>query len=313
MELDIRLLRYFVTVADELNVTRAAEQLHTAQPALSQQIRLLERIVGVPLFRRDQHRLRLTEAGGGLIPRAKSILMSSDHALVEAKATAHNDEWMVSVAVIPGPEAKIFSRILPLLLRYYPNIKLVLRTMTAPEQIKALEKRELTAGFLRGPIESVEISSEVYMREDVVVVLPEDWEVAVLDRVPVSELAKMRFISSSAVVAPAVHSVAEEIERRSGVKFQKGLCTESLTTSLNAVASGLGFTFFAAYVGGILPKGVVARPLDLDPVPQLDLLFAYRGDDQLPALKSLVCLVRAHSPFHLESARKISGCLVISA
>jgi LysR family hca operon transcriptional activator len=302
--MELRLLRYFVAVAEELNVTRAAEQLHTAQPSLSQQIRQLEGLVGATLFHRDKHRLQLTEAGRVLLPAARSILASVEHALVEARAVARTEEWTIALGMIPGPEGKIFSHILPVLLRYHPNIQLLLRTMTAPDQIKALLKREVTAGFLRGPIESSEIASEIYMREDVVVVLPQDCKLAELPRVPVTELAKMKLVSISAEVAPAVHSMAEEIEKRVGVKFQLGFCTENVMTSLNAVASGLGFSFFAAYVEEIVPKGVVARPLDLDPAPQLDLLFAYRADDRLAALARLVSLVREYSPFHIEMVEK---------
>jgi LysR family transcriptional regulator, hca operon transcriptional activator len=302
--MELRLLRYFVAVAEELNVTRAAEHLHTAQPSLSQQIRQLEGVVGAPLFHRDKHRLQLTEAGRVLLPTAKSILASVESALEEARAVARTEEWTIALGMIPGPEGKIFSHILPILLRFHPDVQLLLKTMTAPEQIKALQRREITAGFLRGPIESSEIASEVYMREDVVVVLPQDSPLAAMDRVPVSELAKMKLISISAAVAPAVHGVAEEIERRSGVKFQMGFCTENLMTSMNAVASGFGFSFFAAYVEEIAPKGVVTRPIDLDPVPQLDLLFAYRYDDHLPALAKLVSLVREYSPFHMSMAGK---------
>jgi LysR family transcriptional regulator, hca operon transcriptional activator len=306
--MELRLLRYFVAVAEELNVTRAAEHLHTAQPSLSQQIRQLEGVVGVPLFHRDKHRLQLTEAGRVLLPTAKSILASVESALEEARAVARTEEWTIALGMVPGPEGKIFSHILPILLRYHPDIQLLLKTMNAPDQIKALQRREITAGFLRGPIESSEIASEVYMREDVVVVLPQDCALAALDRVPISELAKMKLISISAAVAPAVHSVAEEIERRAGVKFQMGFCTENLMTSMNAVASGLGFSFFAAYVEEIAPKGVVTRPIDLDPVPQLDLLFAYRSDDHLPALAKLVSLVREYSPFHMNTAGKSETC-----
>jgi len=302
--MELRLFRYFVAVAEELNVTRAAEQLHTAQPSLSQQIRQLEGIVGAPLFHRDKHRLQLTEAGRVLLPTAKSILASVENALVEARAVARSEEWTIALGMVPGPEGKIFSHILPILLRYHPNIQLLLKTMTAPDQIKALQKREISAGFLRGPIESSDIASEVYMREDVVVVLPQDCPLAMMDRVPVAELAKMKLISISAEVAPAVHNVAEEIERRSGVKFQMGFCTENIMTSMNAVASGLGFNFLSAYVEEIAPKGVVTRPIDLAPPVQLDLLFAYRSDDRLPALARLVSLVREYSPFHMAMAQK---------
>ena len=303
--MELRLLRYFVAVAEELNVTRAAELLHTAQPSLSQQIRQLESMVGAPLFHRDKHRLHLTEAGRVLLPSAKSILASVETALAEARTVARGEEWTISLGMVPGPEGKIFSHILPVLLRVHPDLQLLLRTMTAPEQIRALIKREITAGFLRGPINSSDIASEIYMREDVMVVLPQDSPLAQLERVPVSELAKMKLVSMSAEVAPAVHGIAGEIARRGGVEFKVGFTTENLLTSLNAVASGLGFCFFAEYVEEIVPKGVVARRLDLDPVPQLDLLFAYRADDRQPALMKLASLVREHSPYHIESVARL--------
>ena len=301
--MELRLFRYFVAVAEELNVTRAAEHLHTAQPSLSQQIRQLEGLVGTSLFHRDKHRLQLTEAGRVLLPAAKSILGAVEDAIVEARAVARTQEGTISLGMIPGPEGRIFSHILPLLLRRHPDIQLLLKTMTAPEQIRALQKREITAGFLRGPIESDEIASEIYMREEVVVVLPQDCKAAQFARVPGVGFGGDEADSISADVAPAVHNVTEEIEKRAGVEFQRGFTTENLMTSMNAVASGLGFSFFAAYVESIAPKGVVTRPLAMDAAPQLDLLFGYRRDDTLPALARLVSLVREFSPFHMETLR----------
>ena len=87
-------------------------------------------------------------------------------------------------------------------------------------------------------------------REEVVAVLPHDSPLAQYERVPVSELAKaMKLIPISAEVAPAVHTASDEIEQRAGIKFQRGFCSENLMTSMNAVASGFGFCFFAAYRG----------------------------------------------------------------
>lgn len=295
--MELRLLRYFVAVAEELNITRAAERLHTAQPSLSQQIRQLEGLIGAPLFIRDKHRLQHTETGRMLLPAAREILAMVEKALMQARAVARDEVGTLVVGMVPGPEGMIFSHILPLLLRHSPSIQLLLRTMTCPEQIQALRKREIMAGFLRGPIDCAEIACEVYMREEVLAVLPENCALARLERVPVRELAKMPMIPISAVIAPAVHQVALDIAERAGVTFQSRFCSESLMTSMNAVASGLGFCFFSRYVEDIVPKGVVARPLDLEDPPTLDLLFAYRKDDRLAALETLVSLVREHSPF----------------
>jgi len=301
--MELRLLRYFAAVAEELNVTRAAEKLHTAQPSLSQQIRQLEGLVGAPLFHRDKHRLKLTETGRVLLTSTKDILAAVEKALQQARDTARSEVGTIVLGMIPGPEGMVFSHILPLLLLRSPDSQLLLRTMTAPEAIQALLNREIRAAFTRGPIEDDEIAYEVYMREEVVAVLPERSPLARQERVSVEALARLPLICISAAVAPAVHQATEEIEARAGVKFTRGICSESLMTSMNAVASGLGCCFFSKYVEGIVPKGVVARPLDMDPPPTLDLLFAYRKDDQFPALTTLITLVHDHSPHWNQADR----------
>jgi DNA-binding transcriptional LysR family regulator len=135
----------------------------------------------------------------------------------------------------------------------------------------------------------------------VVAVMPKAWDLARYERVPVRELALRPHVPISAAVAPAVHQVAEEIQKRAGVVFKEVFCSESLLTSMNAAGSGLGFCFFSNYVKAIVPKGVVTRPLDLDldldPPPTLDLLFARRKDNMGHALTERVTLANDHRPF----------------
>lgn len=294
--MELRLLRYFVAVAEELNVTRAAERLHTAQPNLSQQVRRLEETVGAPLFHRDKHRLRLSEAGKALLPAARGILASVDDALEQARAAARREVSRIVLGIIPGPEGMVLSQFAPLIQGQSPGAHLLVRTMTGPEIVQALLRREITAGFLRGPLEEPELEHDLYMHEEVLVVLPEAWEQARLDRVPLTALAGLPHIPISPAVAPSVARVAEEIQARAGVRFSESFCSENVLTSLNAVSAGLGFCFFATYVKDIVPKGVVTRPLDLDPSPTLDLVFARRRDDRSPALAVLADLVRRHAP-----------------
>ena len=290
--MEFRLLRYFVAVAEELNITRAAERLHTAQPSLSQQIRQLELILGVPLFCRDKHHLELTEAGRVFLGESRTILKNVEHAITLARQAARAEAGQITLGMVPGPESKVFSRTVPTLLRNYPDIQIILRSLTSPEQIVALQNKGINVGFLRGPIEDEEIASEVIMREKVVAVLPASHELAKMQRVSVTKLAALPMIQISRAIAPAVHDAANLIAKQAGTQFKTLLETENLLTSLNAVASGLGFSLFAEYVEQILPKGAVARALDLDPVPELELLVAYRKDDRLPALGFFLSVLR---------------------
>ncbi|BDU73279.1 LysR substrate-binding domain-containing protein [Mesoterricola silvestris] len=298
--MEFRLLRYFVAVAEELNVTRAAERLHTSQPSLSQQIRQLEGIIGAPLFLREKHRLTLSDTGRTFLPAARDILASVAEALAQARASARDEVGTLALGMIMGPEGLVLSNLLPRLMRTAPEVHLKLRTMTAPEQILALQRREIMAGFTRGPVEGDDIAAEIYTQERVVAVFPDTWPLARLERVPLGALTGLPLVSISETIAPAVAALTGRLERLGGVVFTKGLVTESLMTSMNAVASGLGFCFFSEYVGDVVPKGVVTRPLDLDPAPTLDLLFAYRKDAQSAALRSLVEVVRESSPYRLQ-------------
>jgi DNA-binding transcriptional LysR family regulator len=96
-------------------------------------------------------------------------------------------------------------------------------------------------------------------------------------------------------IAPALHDAVTNIGANAGIRFQTLFEGESITAILNAVAAGLGFALHTSYTEQILPKNVVARPLDLDPVPQLELVVAYRKDDKLPALAFFLRLLRASS------------------
>jgi len=290
--MELRLLRYFIAVAEELSFTRAAERLRIAQPSLSQQIRQLEGLIGTPLLLRNKHRLLLTEPGRIFLREARNVLTCMDRAVELARQAARAEAGVMTIAMVPGPEGKMFSTVLSTLLRNYPNIQILLRSLTSPEQVAALKRGEINVGFLRGPVEDEEIESEVLVREDVIVVLPTRHALARKKRIPVQELAAVPLVHVARAIAPALHDMVDKIAADAGVRFQSILEAESITTILNAVASGLGFCLHGEYVKRIAPKGVVIRHLDLNPVPKLELVVAYRKDDKLPALAFFLELLR---------------------
>jgi len=290
--MELRLLRYFVAVAEELNVTRAAERLHTAQPSLSQQIRHLEDMIGAPLFHRRKHHLELTEAGRALLEDSRRILNDTERVLTRARQIGRTEAGAIIIAMVPGPEGKMFTQILPALLREHPDIKLTLRSLTSPEQILALCHREINLGFLRGPINDDEIASEVVLREDVVAVLPARHPLAARKRIAVADLTELPLVQMSRAIAPRYPRYDEQ-HRRVGWSSVSSLVRDR--EHYDSVERGFSWPRFhpiSAYVEGILPKNVVVRPLALRPTPQHELLIAYRKDDTLPALAYFLGMLR---------------------
>jgi LysR family hca operon transcriptional activator len=292
-DLDLRYLRYFVVIAEELNITRAAERLHTVQPSLSQQIHRLEEIVGTPLFYRKKNHLELTEAGHIFLMESRSILRSASHAVTLARQAARAEAGKITIGFVPGPEGKVFPYVLPILQSKYPEIQLVLHSMTSAQQILALQKCEINLGFLRGPISDPRIVSSVLMREEIVAVLPAKEPLAKLERVPPAKLATLPYISPSSVQAPALHEHTNRVATQIGVAIRSRIGADSIWAGLNAVGSGAGFTLLPDYVYLIAPQTVRVVPLDMDPPPPaIELLLAYRSDDKLPALALFLSLLR---------------------
>ncbi|MGA3127296.1 MAG: LysR substrate-binding domain-containing protein [Candidatus Korobacteraceae bacterium] len=292
--MELRLFRYFVAVAEELNFTRAAERLHTAQPSLSKQIRQLEDIVGTPLFYRhkSEHRMELTEAGRVLLLEAHRVLYDTEHAITMARHAGRR----INIGLIPGPSELIFRLVAPILLKQFGDIQIDVRTLSSINQILALKSRELNVGFLHGPVNDDELNTEAVLRTKVVVGVPANHPLARLERIPAKLLAELPAIQFSRTFAPALNDAMQETARRAGVSFRTLFEADSLMTGLNAVASGLGFCILSGYVQHLLPDHVVARPLDSDFIPELEVLAAYRKDDTLPALAILLNLLRQSGP-----------------
>ena len=306
--MDHRYLRYFIAVAEEMSFTRAAERLHTVQPSLSQQIRRLEEIVGAELFLRKKHRLYLTEAGRIFLEESRAILQHTDRAIALARQAARAEAGLVTIGFVPGVEGKIFTCILPVIRVQYPRVELTLRSLTSPQQLEALHNHEINLGFLRPPIEDLDLSWKTVFREKILAVLPSDNPLARMKRIPVKSLADLPFLEVVRDAAPALHDKAKEIAAKAGVRFNAILPADNVLMSLNEIAAGLGFSLLPDYVSQILPANVVARPLACDPEPDLPLLAAYRMDEKLPFIAPLLALFKEqladHSPMPVTAAER---------
>lgn len=294
--LDLRYLRYFVTVAETLNFTRAAEQLNTVQPSLSQQIRRLEEIVGTPLFWREKHHLQLSSAGQVFLQESRKLLAQADEAIELARQAGRAESGNLTVAFAPGAEGR-FASFLHELNQNYSSVHIYLRSLQSPEQIAALRNQSIDVGFIAGPIEEHDIETELVVRLQTLAILPASLPLAKLKRIPVTKLAALPLVRPSPL-SPAPNRIIDEIAALNAVKFKTSIHVDNLLATVNAVATGAGFALVPEHVTYILPKGVVARPLEMKTQPTLDLMLAYRKDDISPVLQLFV------SAFHDYSRRQ---------
>jgi LysR family hca operon transcriptional activator len=288
--MELRHLRYFVAVAEELSFTRAASRLHTAQPSLSQQIRQLENEVGVPLFERTRHHVRLTAAGKLFLSDAQEILSRVDRAVRRA-ARAAAGEVELSVGTFPAADVKVLPRLRPLLAARLPQLHLVLHSKYAVDPVAGLRQGRLDVAFLRRPLVEADLIGTAIAREPIMVVLPADHALAGKKRIRVDHIDTLRCIPTSRLVAPGLHDAVAAFCQQANVPIHSVHGADNVVSHLHMVAAGLGFALLPDYVGTILPAGVVMRPLDWDPVPAVTIVMARRRETPAPTLQAFLDLV----------------------
>lgn len=302
---DLRYLRYFIAVAEELNFTRAAERLHTVQPSLSQQIKRLEEIVGTPLFWRDKHHLQLSAAGAVFLEQARKILQCADDAVESARRAGRAETGRLTVSFPPSVEAH-YTDFLHVLRVKYPSVQIYLRNLQSLEQVEALRNHSIDVGFTSGPSDdNGSIEFELIACLKTLAILPASHPLAKLRAVPIMKLALLPLVRPSCLL-PAPNRIIEEISNQNGVRFRNSVEVDNLLATVNAVASGAGFALVPEHVGLILTKGVVAKPIEMKTQPCLEIFLAYRKDNLSPALQLFVRTFREYVKAHTDHERTVS-------
>jgi DNA-binding transcriptional LysR family regulator len=256
-DLDLRKLRYFVALADELNFTRAAEALHIAQPVLSRQIRALEDELGASLFHRDSRGTTLTEAGARLAEDARPLLASSAE-LQRRIGLAAGRSRILTVGVMPGLLAT--SAILAFEAEH-PRVTVSVRRVGWNDQIEGVRSGDLDVVYAREPFDPAELGTQALAEEPRVVVLPA--ADALADR---SELSLGELIDRRLLQDPGAVPEWAELHRAAHRAVPKGgAVADTVEEKLELVASARGFV--------ILPRSTSAfyRRPDIAIVPIADI------------------------------------------
>lgn len=294
--MELRHLRYFVAVAEELNFTRAAERLETAQPSLSQQIRQLEKYLGVTLLERNKRRVELTDAGRVFLSDARDILVRTARATERIREAAGHPATELSVAVAPAAEVKVLPKLLPLIQRRLPGLRLVLHNLPTAEQKTAFANHTLDVGFLRGPVVLKDAVVEPLLEEKLVVGLPSKHRLANKKLLRISDLNQHPFIMISRKNSPELHDAVAEFCERAGLQPPVAQRAGNVLGNLNLIRNGVGLGLLPDYVAAILPRGVVLRHLDVRPEPSVPLMLAHSSRTPSPLLRGFLRLIRESFP-----------------
>src|SRR6266436_2212446 len=287
--MELRHLRYFVTVAEELNISRASARLRISQPAVSRQLRDLEEELGVELFTRDKSKLSLTNAGEAFLAHARDLLRRSNEAAKEMASFRPQARRTLTVGYIAPVLA---STLTPALRRFghkSPDVDVVLREMTPGEQVKALRNGQIDLALAGNPWPELANEFEVVVLGQIPfeAVLPDNHLLALRKRIGLAELKDETFIGFDEEHFPGRNDVICAACQEVGFTPRLRYRVESLSALLAKVAAGSGVTLTPREVGQLPHPGAVLIPLK-PPIPSVNSTALFRKGESKPALIDLM-------------------------
>ena len=294
MNLELRQLRYFVTVAEELHFGRAAARLHMTQPPLSQAIAALEDGLGAPLFLRTRRQVALTPAGAALLPEARRLLEQASGIPDLVRRAAAGESGRLALSFVTPADYSV----LPPLLRDYsaafPKVELVLQEATSDVQVDDLLHGRIDAGLLIPPLpdKARDLLDYASVLEEPLVLcapgglLPDDGKPVDLRALPALPL--IIFPRKS---APSLYDAILGCFRDAGLTPAIGQEAIQMQTIVSLVSAGMGLALVPQSVSNLLRPGVEYRAL-ANPTPLVELGLAWRRDNASPVLRGFLELLR---------------------
>jgi DNA-binding transcriptional LysR family regulator len=277
--MELRQLRYFVAVAEELHFRRAAARLHISQPPLSQQIRQLEDELGVRLLARTRRRVELTPAGDAFLRDARTLLAELDGAVETARRIDSGQTGRLRINFVGSALLSIVPGIVQRFRTARPSVELQLRERSTDDQLRAVSAGSVDVGLVRPPIEKLaELRATVLLRERTVAALPVDHALAGLRRVPVRRLAAEPLVLFPRDQAPGFHDLLISSMAAPGTHPQVVQYAPEMLTIIGLVAAGIGVSLVPASVTRLSLEGVTYRPVTGSPYAEL-VAITRMGDD----------------------------------
>jgi len=292
--MELRHLRYFVAVAHEGHVTRAAEKLHIQQPPLSQQIRALEREIDAALFVRHPRGVSLTDAGRSFLVDAEAILAQAESAKIRARRTARGEVGRIAVGfTTSAPFHPLVARAIREFRQTRQDVSFVLEESSSGDMVSGLRDGRLDVAFIRsGLVDPQGITVHPLLQEDMAAAFPGRHRLTRLKQLTLKDLADETFILYRRPDGRGLYDVIVSACTEAGFSPHVGQEAPRIVSTLNLVAAGLGITIVPASLSRLPLEGVTYRPLTGRPAIKVPLNLACRSDERSAATLGFIELVR---------------------
>lgn len=289
--MDLRQFQIFVVLAEELHFGRAAEKLHLAQPALSNQIKLLEYSLGVTLFHRTTRRVRLTAAGEALLPEALATIAQAEAAVRVARAVGETGAHILKIGGVDSATAGLLPHVVRQFRMAHPEVGLKVFELLSGPAFNMLESRSLDIGFVRKRPVQAHLSSRLVLSEPIVAALPAEHPKARHARISINDIRNDPLVISTRASRPILFDVILDYLRTH--KIEPNILQEATERHMiiAMVASGLGVSLVPAWVSEFKRDDVVFIPLE-DGGPTVEVYAVWRSDEKMQSVFDFI----AHLP-----------------
>jgi len=291
--MELRHLRYFVAVAEELNFTRAAEKLGINQPPLSLQVRQLEKEMGTQLFHRRTRGVELTDAGKLLLEEARVILKQVERAKTDVRRRGRGETGRL---IVGSAGATYFHPLIPAIIREYgltyPDIILAPQASNTALLMAQLCAARIDVGIIRPPITGGDnVSTMPLVNEKTLVVVPSGHALSGSKSVQLAALAKEKFVLTPRALNPGNYDSIMAACHRAGFTPVIGQEAPQIVSVIPLVAGGLGVSIVPWSMSRILIDGITYLDIDGDS-PRAEICLAFRRDENSPAVRNFVAVAR---------------------
>ena len=277
--MELRQLKYFLAVADELHFTRAARKLHVAQPALSQQIRQLEDEIGAKLLERTNRRVSLTEAGEVFRGRAAAAIDQLARAAVDAGQAGRGEAGSISIGFVSSAVCGALPAILRRFREKLPLVTFELRELEPSEQLTQIRQQHLDIGMMHAVLDEPNLQSVAISREKLIAALPEGHRLADQTSIDLHALKDETFLVPRRHAAIGFHELVVTACREKGFDPIRIQPTRLLQTAVALVGGGIGIALVPeSFQRNLQIRGVIYKRLT-SYAPVAELVAVWRKDD----------------------------------